>query len=162
MQLVLGGVYGIFWIIIYILVIFYYKRWIYSLYNFFIIFFIIAIATIIRTYWIFHAIPFLILTALRCSNSILVRSIYIDCDGTPEECVQIPVHYVTSHFQHQRNKKITKSMKQKTNLLISSNDQTTIALKHAIDTPIVYWNRYICVVYISIKFLINIKKRMLN
>ncbi|XP_067622490.1 uncharacterized protein fusl isoform X3 [Eurosta solidaginis] len=59
----------------------------------------------ILSYWLTHVIPFLILAALKCSNSILVRGVFIDAEGTAEECVEIPISYVKLHFQRERYKK---------------------------------------------------------
>ncbi|XP_054743504.1 uncharacterized protein LOC129248094 [Anastrepha obliqua] len=59
----------------------------------------------ILSYWLTHVIPFLVLAALKCSNSVLVRGVFIDAEGTPDECVEIPINYVKLHFQRERNKK---------------------------------------------------------
>lgn len=59
----------------------------------------------ILSYWLTHLIPFLVLAALKCSNSILVRGVFIDAEGTPDECVTIPINYVKLHFERERKKK---------------------------------------------------------
>ncbi|XP_005189398.2 uncharacterized protein LOC101888447 [Musca domestica] len=60
---------------------------------------------LILSYWLTHVIPFLILAALKCSNSILVRGVYLDADGVGGECVDIPIHYVRLHFERERKKR---------------------------------------------------------
>ncbi|XP_028900718.1 uncharacterized protein LOC105219245 isoform X4 [Zeugodacus cucurbitae] len=59
----------------------------------------------ILSYWLTHLIPFLVLAALKCSNSILVRGVFIDAEGTPDECVTIPINYIKLHFERERKKK---------------------------------------------------------
>lgn len=59
----------------------------------------------ILSYWLTHLIPFLVLAALKCSNSVLVRGVFIDAEGTPDECVTIPINYVKLHFERERKKK---------------------------------------------------------
>lgn len=80
---------------------------------------------LILSYWLTHVIPFLILAALKCSNSILVRGVYLDADGSGEECVDIPIHYVRLHFERERKKRTNSIYSQKpSNLLLkSSNDK---------------------------------------
>lgn len=80
---------------------------------------------LILSYWLTHVIPFLILAALKCSNSILVRGVYLDADGSGEECVEIPIHYVRLHFERERKKRTNSVYSQKpSNLLLkSSNDK---------------------------------------
>ncbi|XP_018804410.1 PREDICTED: uncharacterized protein LOC108978532 isoform X2 [Bactrocera latifrons] len=59
----------------------------------------------ILSYWLTHLIPFLVLAALKCSNSVLVRGVFIDAEGTSDECVTIPINYVKLHFERERKKK---------------------------------------------------------
>lgn len=77
---------------------------------------------LILSYWLTHVIPFLILAALKCSNSILVRGVYIDADGPGGQCVDIPIHYVKLHFQRERTKRAETVYNQKPNLLIKNNN----------------------------------------
>lgn len=76
------------------------------------------------SYWLTHLIPFLILAALKCSNSILVRGVYIDADGPGGECVDIPINYVKLHFERERNKRNSAGQQiysqSKPNLIIKS------------------------------------------
>ncbi|KAL7739240.1 hypothetical protein ACLKA6_008716 [Drosophila palustris] len=60
----------------------------------------------ILSFWITHIIPFLLLAALKCSNSILVRGVFIDAEGSGAECVHLPINYVRLHFQRERRKKL--------------------------------------------------------
>lgn len=78
----------------------------------------------ILSYWLTHLIPFLILAALKCSNSILVRGVYIDADEPGGESVDIPINYVKLHFERERNKKKTAAQQiysHQTNLIIKSS-----------------------------------------
>ncbi|EDV98832.1 uncharacterized protein LOC6566902 isoform X2 [Drosophila grimshawi] len=56
--------------------------------------------------WITHIIPFLALAALKCSNSILVRGVFIDAEGSGSESVHLPINYVRLHFLRERSKKL--------------------------------------------------------
>ncbi|XP_037927305.1 uncharacterized protein LOC119661872 [Teleopsis dalmanni] len=60
----------------------------------------------ILSFWLTHVIPFLILAALKCSNSILVRGVFIDAEGHGGECVDLPINYVKLHFERERTKKV--------------------------------------------------------
>ncbi|XP_034098972.1 uncharacterized protein LOC117564365 [Drosophila albomicans] len=60
----------------------------------------------ILSFWITHVIPFLLLAALKCSNSILVRGVFIDAEGSGADCVLIPINYVRLHFLRERRKKV--------------------------------------------------------
>ncbi|XP_030382855.1 uncharacterized protein LOC115630436 [Scaptodrosophila lebanonensis] len=56
------------------------------------------------SFWLTHLVPFLLLAAIKCSNSILVRGVFIDADGPGAECVDIPINYVRLHFRRERHK----------------------------------------------------------
>ncbi|KAH8248785.1 hypothetical protein KR032_003231 [Drosophila birchii] len=57
------------------------------------------------SFWLTHIIPFLLLAAIKCSNSILVRGVFIDGEGVGAESVDIPINYVKLHFLRERRKK---------------------------------------------------------
>lgn len=57
------------------------------------------------SFWLTHIIPFLLLAAIKCSNSILVRGVFIDGEGVGAESVDIPINYVRLHFLRERQKK---------------------------------------------------------
>lgn len=59
----------------------------------------------VLSYWLTHVLPFLILAALKCSNSILVRGVFIDAEGANGTCVDVPINYIQLHFQRERSKK---------------------------------------------------------
>ncbi|BFF95785.1 uncharacterized protein DMAD_13116 [Drosophila madeirensis] len=63
----------------------------------------------LMSFWLTHIIPFLLLAAIKCSNSILVRGVFIDGDGTGAESVDIPINYVRLHFLRERRKKVSQS-----------------------------------------------------
>lgn len=42
---------------------------------------------------------------LNCSNSVLVRGVYIDAEEPGGQCVIFPVYYIRLYFQKERNKK---------------------------------------------------------
>lgn len=52
-----------------------------------------------------HTISFLLLALLNCSNSVLVRGVYIDAEEPAGQCVIFPVYYVRLFFQKERTKK---------------------------------------------------------
>lgn len=47
---------------------------------------------------------------LNCSNSVLVRGVYIDAEEPGGQCVIIPVYYIRFYFQKERNKKQRKKL----------------------------------------------------
>ncbi|KAH8399568.1 hypothetical protein KR222_009851, partial [Zaprionus bogoriensis] len=57
------------------------------------------------SFWLTHIIPFLLLAALKCSNSILVRGVFIDAEGAGAESVHVPINYVRLHILRERRKK---------------------------------------------------------
>jgi hypothetical protein len=55
--------------------------------------------------WITHGISLIILILLNCSNSVLVRGVYIDAEEPAGQCVVFPVYYIRLFFQKERTKK---------------------------------------------------------
>ncbi|XP_058060505.1 uncharacterized protein LOC131211153 isoform X2 [Anopheles bellator] len=55
--------------------------------------------------WITHAVSLVLLILLNCSNSVLVRGVYIDAEEPAGQCVVFPVYYIRLFFQKERNKK---------------------------------------------------------
>lgn len=43
---------------------------------------------------------------LNCSNSVLVRGVYIDAEEPGGQCVIFPVYYIRLFFQKERTKKL--------------------------------------------------------
>lgn len=54
---------------------------------------------------ILHSVSFVLLVMLNCSNSVLLRGVFIDAEEPAGECVVFPVHYVRLFFQKERAKK---------------------------------------------------------
>lgn len=52
-----------------------------------------------------HSVAFLLLALLNCSNSVLVRGVYIDAEEPAGQCVIFPVYYIRLFFQKERTKK---------------------------------------------------------
>lgn len=52
-----------------------------------------------------HSFAFLLLALLNCSNSVLVRGVYIDAEEPAGQCVIFPVYYIRLFFQKERTKK---------------------------------------------------------
>lgn len=48
---------------------------------------------------------FILLALLNCSNSVLVRGVYIDAEEPAGQCVVFPVYYIRLFFQKERTKK---------------------------------------------------------
>ncbi|XP_059055518.1 uncharacterized protein LOC131849455 [Achroia grisella] len=55
--------------------------------------------------WSSHIISLTLLILLNCSNSILVRGVYIDAEEPAGECVVFPCHYLRLYFHKERTKK---------------------------------------------------------
>ncbi|CAK9830948.1 hypothetical protein ANTRET_LOCUS8028 [Anthophora retusa] len=68
--------------------------------------------------WITHIGCFVFLVLLNCSNSILVRGIYIDAEEDDGKCVVFPCHYLRLFFKVEREKKEAR----RRNLLVASKD----------------------------------------
>lgn len=78
------------------------------------------------------------MAALKCSNSILVRGVYIDAEGPGS--VDIPINYVKLHFERERKKKSSANQKiysqSKPNLIIKSpHDKDREAQSSLIEKP---------------------------
>lgn len=52
-----------------------------------------------------HSFAFLLLALLNCSNSVLVRGVYIDAEEPAGQCVIFPIYYIRLFFQKERTKK---------------------------------------------------------
>lgn len=52
-----------------------------------------------------HAVSFVFLAMLNCSNSVLVRGVYIDAEEPAGQCVIFPVYYIRLFVQKERSKK---------------------------------------------------------
>jgi hypothetical protein len=64
------------------------------------------------SYWITHAGCLLLLVLINCSNSILVRGVYIDAEEEGGKCVVFPCYYLrlffqVSDFDRRRNKQFS-------------------------------------------------------
>ncbi|XP_071637613.1 LOW QUALITY PROTEIN: uncharacterized protein [Temnothorax longispinosus] len=68
--------------------------------------------------WITHVGCFVLLVLLNCSNTILVRGVYIDAEEEEGQCVVFPCHYLRLFFKIEREKKRARQRK----LLVSSQD----------------------------------------
>ncbi|XP_022918482.1 uncharacterized protein [Onthophagus taurus] len=60
--------------------------------------------------WITHWICLILLVLLGCSNSLLVRGVYIDAEEPAGKCVIFPCYYLRLIFQQERAKKIAKRL----------------------------------------------------
>lgn len=52
-----------------------------------------------------HGVSLILLALLNCSNSVLVRGVYIDAEEPAGKCVIFPIYYVRLFFQKERTKK---------------------------------------------------------
>ncbi|KAH0948534.1 hypothetical protein HN011_009009 [Eciton burchellii] len=68
--------------------------------------------------WITHVGCFVFLVLLNCSNTILVRGVYIDAEEEEGKCVVFPCHYLRLFFKIEREKKQARQQK----LLVASQD----------------------------------------
>lgn len=60
--------------------------------------------------FISHAGSFLLLALLNCSNSVLVRGVYIDAEEPNGQCVVFPIYYIRLFFEKERSKKQQKNL----------------------------------------------------
>lgn len=56
--------------------------------------------------WITHAGSLILLMLMNCSNTVLVRGVYIDGEEPRGECVVFPTHYIRLFFKKERRKKM--------------------------------------------------------
>ncbi|KAL0113481.1 hypothetical protein PUN28_012559 [Cardiocondyla obscurior] len=61
--------------------------------------------------WITHVGCFILLVLLNCSNTILVRGVYIDAEEEEGQCVVFPCHYLRLFFKIEREKKRARQRK---------------------------------------------------
>ncbi|XP_001601769.3 uncharacterized protein LOC100117572 [Nasonia vitripennis] len=71
--------------------------------------------------WITHFGCFVFLVLLNCSNSVLVRGVYIDAEEEAGKCVVFPCHYLRMFFKIEREKKEAR----RRNLIVASRDLGT-------------------------------------
>lgn len=57
-----------------------------------------------------HGVSILLLALLNCSNTVLVRGVYIDAEEPDGQCVIFPVYYIRLFFQKERLKKQKRQM----------------------------------------------------
>lgn len=55
--------------------------------------------------WSTHIVFLVLLILLKCSNSVLVRGVYIDAEEPGGKCVVFPCYYLRLYFQNERAKK---------------------------------------------------------
>ncbi|XP_059619238.1 uncharacterized protein LOC132263474 [Phlebotomus argentipes] len=60
---------------------------------------------LIESIWITHAASLILLAFLNCSNSVLLRGVYIDAEEPAGQCVVFPVYYIRQLFQKERSRK---------------------------------------------------------
>ncbi|XP_002074275.2 uncharacterized protein LOC6651766 [Drosophila willistoni] len=80
----------------------------------------------VLSFWLTHIIPFLMLAAFKCANSILVRGVFIDAEGPGAESVDIPISYTRLHFLRERRKKANQPPH-----YYLKTDQASFSVKHA-------------------------------
>ncbi|KAH8297918.1 hypothetical protein KR018_000619 [Drosophila ironensis] len=79
---------------------------------------------VLLSFWLTHIVPFLLLAAIKCSNSILVRGVFIDGEGEGAESVDIPINYVRLHFLRERQKKSTRQKSASSNFYLKPEHAT--------------------------------------
>lgn len=60
--------------------------------------------------FISHTGSFVLLALLNCSNSVLVRGVYIDAEEPNGQCVVFPIYYIRLFFEKERTKKQQKHL----------------------------------------------------
>lgn len=90
--------------------------------------------------WITHGVSMILLILLNCSNSVLVRGVYIDAEEPAGQCVIFPVYYIRLFFQKERTKKQkrlleTLERQEQNNInLLENNINATIIKNRIINT----------------------------
>ncbi|XP_063701586.1 uncharacterized protein LOC134831710 [Culicoides brevitarsis] len=90
--------------------------------------------------WITHGVSIILLILLNCSNSVLVRGVYIDAEEPAGQCVIFPVYYIRLFFQKERTKKQkrlleTLERQEQNNIsLLENNINATIVKNRIINT----------------------------
>ncbi|KAL5280989.1 fusl family protein [Megaselia abdita] len=59
----------------------------------------------IMSCWITHALGYIVLVMLNCSNTLIVRGVLIDGQEKSGECVSFPNRFIRVYFERQREKK---------------------------------------------------------
>ncbi|XP_025833802.1 uncharacterized protein LOC108739863 [Agrilus planipennis] len=77
--------------------------------------------------WITHWVCFILLVLLKCSNSLLVRGVFIDGEEPGGRCVVFPVYYLRLIFEHEKSKKIKKIQQDFANKLKLENDNPKLS-----------------------------------
>lgn len=75
-------------------------------------------------------VSIIFLAMLNCSNSVLVRGVYIDAEEKGGQCVIFPVYYIRLFFQKERTKK-----QRKLNDAEKGEQQTELLEKTEKDQP---------------------------
>lgn len=73
--------------------------------------------------WLTHGISLVLLILLNCSNSVLVRGVYIDAEEPAGQCVIFPVYYIRLFFQKERTKKQKRLIDQNNTVLLIEKPQ---------------------------------------
>lgn len=91
--------------------------------------------------WITHGASLILLILLNCSNSLLVRGVYIDAEEPEGQCVVFPVYYIRLFFQKERTKKENR-MKEKLEKIDQNNAVLTEkpTMNHSIGPTIIKMN----------------------
>lgn len=76
-----------------------------------------------------HSVSFLFLALLNCSNSVLVRGVYIDAEEPAGQCVIFPVYYIRLFFQKERTKKQKKILNALENIDHQNNNTTSLLIE---------------------------------
>lgn len=86
-----------------------------------------------------HGISIVLLALLNCSNTVLVRGVYIDAEEPDGQCVVFPVYYIRLFFQKERLKKQKRMMDMEKGYLSAANNHSLRQqlLRHGDKTPIV-------------------------
>lgn len=83
--------------------------------------------------WLTHGVSLILLILLNCSNSVLVRGVYIDAEEPAGQCVIFPVYYIRLFFQKERTKK-QKRLKEKLERMEKLDTNNTVVL---IEKPLI-------------------------
>lgn len=74
--------------------------------------------------WTTHWVSFLILMLLGCSNTILVRGVYIDAEEPEGQCVDFPCQYLRVSIQKERLKRLNNKTEEENSKSFNKNEKS--------------------------------------
>ncbi|KAK7790557.1 hypothetical protein R5R35_013073 [Gryllus longicercus] len=80
------------------------------------------------SFWVTHVVCLLLLMLLNCSNSILVRGVYIDAEEDGGKCVDFPTHYLRLFVKERRGLAAEGAAEEQLERILPANGTTAVTL----------------------------------